>query len=318
MQRRNRLFEAILRATPDLVYVFDLDHRFVYANAALLQMWGKTWDEAIGLNCLELGYEPWHAAMHDREIEMVVATQAPIRGEVAFNGTNGRRIYDYIFVPVLDGDGHVEAVAGTTRDVTERKQQEEMQALLAAELQHRVKNTLAVVLAIARQSFAAAPSGFDQFSARVVALSNGLDILTQKHATSGSLRALIESVLAPHRSGHAGRISFAGPDFLVRSQVVVALSLALHELATNAAKYGALSTSGGSVSLTWTAHSDRFSMTWSEQGGPSVEVPQRKGFGSRLIQDNLAKELDGSVDVRYEPTGLVFELETSLHSIQDA
>lgn len=118
------LGDTILSNTPDLAYVFDLDHRFTYANDVLLRMWGKTWDEAIGKNCLELGYEPWHAEMHDREIEQVIATKQPIRGEVPFAGTFGRRIYDYIFVPVLDENGNVKAIAGTTRDVTERKMAE--------------------------------------------------------------------------------------------------------------------------------------------------------------------------------------------------
>jgi PAS domain S-box-containing protein len=115
-----RLHEAVVSATPDLIYVFDLNHRFTYANKALLAMWGKTWEEAIGRNCLELGYEPWHAAMHDRELDEVVATKRSIRGEVAFHGTNGRRFYDYILSPVLGANGDVEAVAGTTRDVTEQ------------------------------------------------------------------------------------------------------------------------------------------------------------------------------------------------------
>ncbi len=123
-EKQRRLYDAILSSSPDLVYVFDLNHRFTYANEALLKMWGRTWDDAIGKNCLELGYEPWHAAMHDREIDQVVATKKPIRGEVPFNGTNGRRIYDYIFVPVLDSKGEVEAISGTTRDVTERKRAE--------------------------------------------------------------------------------------------------------------------------------------------------------------------------------------------------
>jgi PAS domain S-box-containing protein len=123
--RRRRLYEAALSNTPDLVYVFDLAHRFTYANEGLLAMWGRTWDEAIGKNCLELGYEPWHAAMHDREIEQVVATKQPVKGEVPFTGTFGRRIYEYIFVPVLGVSGEVEAIAGTTRDVTDRRQAEE-------------------------------------------------------------------------------------------------------------------------------------------------------------------------------------------------
>jgi PAS domain S-box-containing protein len=134
-ERRRRLYEAILSTTPDLIYVFGLDHRFIYANAVLLQMWGRSWDEAIGKNCLELGYPDWHAEMHSREIEQVKASRQPIRGEVPFHGTFGRRIYEYIFVPVLGPEGQVEAVAGTTRDVTERKQFED--DLLASEQRFR-------------------------------------------------------------------------------------------------------------------------------------------------------------------------------------
>ena len=124
-EQRRRLYETFLSNTPDLAYVFDLEHRFTYANEVLLQMWGKSWEEAIGKNCLELGYEPWHAEMHGREIEQVRATKAPIKGIVPFDGTFGRRMYEYIFVPVIGPDGEVEAVAGTTRDVTERLASEE-------------------------------------------------------------------------------------------------------------------------------------------------------------------------------------------------
>ncbi|HLM00633.1 MAG TPA: PAS domain S-box protein [Pyrinomonadaceae bacterium] len=118
-EQQRRLYQTILSTTPDLIYVFGLDHRFTYANQALLTMWGKSRDAAIGKNCLELGYEPWHAEMHDREIEQVIRTKQPIRGQVPFNGAFGRRIYDYIFTPVFGADGEVEAIAGTTRDVTE-------------------------------------------------------------------------------------------------------------------------------------------------------------------------------------------------------
>ncbi len=133
-ERERRLYHAILSNTPDFAYVFDLDHRFVYANEPLLAMWGMTLDEAMGKTCLQLGYEPWHAELHDREIDQVIATKAPIRGEVPFTGTLGLREYDYIFAPVLDRDGEVEAVVGTTRDVTHRRQEEaEREQLLARE-----------------------------------------------------------------------------------------------------------------------------------------------------------------------------------------
>jgi PAS domain S-box-containing protein len=149
-EKWRRLHEAILSNTPDLIYVFDLDHRFAYANQVLLDMWGKTFEEAIGKNCLELGYEPWHAEMHDREIERVRRTRLPIRGEAPFDGAFGRRDYDYIFVPVLGPTGEVEAVAGTTRDITERKQAEnalleasERKDEFVAMLAHELRNPLA-------------------------------------------------------------------------------------------------------------------------------------------------------------------------------
>jgi PAS domain S-box-containing protein len=124
-ESQRRIYETALSNTPDLVYVFDLQHRFTFANHALLSMWGKTIDEAVGKTCLELGYEPWHAEMHGREIEQVVATRKPLRGEVPFTGKTGRRVYDYIFSPVFGPGGEVVAVAGTTRDITERQQAEQ-------------------------------------------------------------------------------------------------------------------------------------------------------------------------------------------------
>jgi PAS domain S-box-containing protein len=152
LEEQRRLYEAILANTPDLAYVWNLDHEFIYANEGLLKMWGKTWDQAIGKNCLELGYEPWHAAMHDREIEQVVATKLPVRGEVPFDGTFGRRIYDYLLVPVFDANGAVVAVAGTTRDVTDIKHSAESlreadrrKDEFLATLAHELRNPLAPI-----------------------------------------------------------------------------------------------------------------------------------------------------------------------------
>jgi len=119
-EQQRRLYETITSSTPDLIYVFGLDYRFTYANEALLSMWGKDWDNAVGKSLLENGYEPWHAEMHEREIDYVKANKRPIRGEVSFpHAELGRRIYDYIFTPVFNSSGEVEAVAGTTRDITD-------------------------------------------------------------------------------------------------------------------------------------------------------------------------------------------------------
>lgn len=134
--RQRRLFEAVISSTPDLIYVFDLNYRFTFVNDALLDMWGLSLEESIGKSLLEIGYEPWHAEMHESEIDQVIATKQPIQGEVSFPHSKlGRRIYDYIFVPVFDQNGRVEAVAGTTRDITARKQAEE--ALRKSEEKYR-------------------------------------------------------------------------------------------------------------------------------------------------------------------------------------
>jgi PAS domain S-box-containing protein len=152
LANQRRMYEAILTNTPDLAYVWDPEHRFIYANEGLLRMWGRTWDEAIGKTCLELGYEPWHAEMHDREIDQIIATRQPLRGEVPFNGAFGRRFYDYLLVPVIGASGEVEAVAGTTRDVTERKQMEgslidadRRKDEFLATLAHELRNPLAPI-----------------------------------------------------------------------------------------------------------------------------------------------------------------------------
>jgi len=138
-EKLKRLYEAITSTTPDLLYVFNLNYQFIYANDALLTMWGQTWDTAIGRGLLELGYEPWHAEMHEREIDQIVRTRKPVRGEVSFpHAVLGRRIYDYILVPVMNNEGDVEAIAGTTRDITEIKRAEEARKTLMAELEQRV------------------------------------------------------------------------------------------------------------------------------------------------------------------------------------
>ncbi len=126
LYKQRRLYEAALSNNPDPVYTFDLEGRFTYVNDALLAIWGITWDEAIGKTCYELNYEKWHADMHMREIKQVIETKQPIRSDVFYDGALGPRMYDYIFVPVLDANGEVEAIAGSTRDVTERYEAEKM------------------------------------------------------------------------------------------------------------------------------------------------------------------------------------------------
>lgn len=133
LKRQFRLYDTILSATDDFAYIFDLEGRFRYANRSLLRVWARTLEQVVGRTCYDLGYPTWHADMHMREIAQVIATKQPIRGEVPFTGGSGIfGVYDYIFTPVLGPDGEVESIAGTTRDVTERRHREDRDALLIA------------------------------------------------------------------------------------------------------------------------------------------------------------------------------------------
>ena len=443
-EQRVRLYETLLQVTPDLVYMWDLQHRFTYANAALLAMWGMSWDEAIGKNCLEIGYEPWHAAMHDREIDQVVATRLPVRGDVPFNGTNGRRIYDYLLTPVIGPDGEVEAVAGTTRDVTERKlhedarrrseerlaamvdattdlvyrtnadwtevdivggslllgahgtltpdwlevlihpddralvsnemaraqatatpfkaehrvrndsgqwswvssravpirpiggqitewfgaatditerkAHEERQRLLLDELNHRVKNTLAIVQSIALQTLKASDDpalAYDRFESRLHVLTQAHDMLTRKHWVRAPLDEIVRTAIAPCVRDDGERFVLQGFPIDLDPQRALALTMALHELCTNAMRYGALSAETGRVDIRWTREThegrDCLVLRWEEQGGPPVVAPVRRGFGARLIERGLRHDLGGHVSLDFLPTGVVCEITAPLN-----
>ena len=434
-EQRVRLYETLLHTTPDLVYMWDLQHRFTYANAALLAMWGMTWDEAIGKTCLEIGYEPWHAAMHDREIDQVVATRQPVRGDVPFNGTNGHRIYDYLLVPVIGPSGEVEAVAGTTRDVTERKRHEEArrkseerlaamvdatsdlvyrtnhdwsevdivggsllfgrhgsltpdwldvlihpddrdlvaeaitraratqtpfsaehrirsedgswawvssravpirpiggdvtewfgaatditarrlheehQRLLLNELNHRVKNTLAIVQSLALQTLRGAEdmgAACDRFEARLHALALAHDVLTRQQWEHAPLGDIVRTAIAPSLVADPERFDIEGPEMQLDPQRALALSMALHELFTNAMKYGALSTRPGRVRIHWRAEAVQgrrsLVLSWQEMDGPQVHAPEHRGFGSRLIERGLRHDLGGDVALDFNTAGV--------------
>lgn len=148
-ERRKRLNESITNNTPDLVYAFDLNYKFTYANKALLDMWGKTAEDSIGRGLRENGYEEWHALMHENEIDQIVATKKSVRGTVSFpHAELGKRIYDYILVPVLDEQGEVEAIAGTTRDITEIKSAEEGLMLTQNRLRSMIDQTPAPTLVL--------------------------------------------------------------------------------------------------------------------------------------------------------------------------
>lgn len=314
-ERQKHFYETLISSTPDLVYAFDRQYRFTFANQALLTMWGRTLEDSVGKRLIEVGYEPWHAEMHEREIDTVIATKAAIRGEVGFpHATLGRRVYDYIFTPVLNDAGEVEFIAGTTRDITDIKRAEEHLKLLINELNHRVKNTLATIQSIANQTFrggAAEPAARAAFEARLMALSEAHSLLTGANWEGAHLRDLAHKAMAPFRGeeGSCQRLRLEGDNIQLRPQAALAIAMALHELASNAVKYGALSGPAGQVTLSWTTSDGRLRIDWRESGGPPVEPPARRGFGSRLIEQGLARELDGTVSLDYRPEGVACAIE---------
>ena len=218
--------------------------------------------------------------------------------------------------PVRADDGHLLYVVRVVQDITERKAAERRQKLLIDELNHRVKNTLATVQSLASQTArgAATPAAFrESFEGRLIALSKAHDQLTMHHWENADLRELLSGSLAPYTGAGSDRVVLRGEDIVLRPRAVLTLAMAFHELATNAAKYGALSVPGGRVEIRWQPAGDdadrpQLRIEWIEQDGPPVVAPQKRGFGSTLIEGSIAAELNGSVRLAFEPIGLHCEI----------
>jgi PAS domain S-box-containing protein len=211
-------------------------------------------------------------------------------------------------------DGGPERVVGTIMDVTERKAAEQHQRLLVNELNHRVKNTLAIVQAITWQSFRSGGMTLrarEAFEGRLAALAAAHDVITRQNWEAGSIDRIIQGAVAPHDPGD-GRLTVGGPPVALEPKSAVALALAMHELATNAVKYGALSTPDGRVDVRWTADRGFLRLTWCESGGPPVVGPIERGFGARLLERGLAEDLHGEVRLEFRPTGVHCAVEAQL------
>jgi two-component sensor histidine kinase len=183
----------------------------------------------------------------------------------------------------------------------------EHQRLLAQELSHRIKNILATVQAIASQTLGGVEEAARQaFADRLVALARAHDLLTETEWTGVPLDQLVAAAMSPFEDGH--RFQIDGPAMLLPPRQAIAFALALHELATNALKYGALSTRGGQVHIGWALQDKGYRLSWVEQGGPMVVSPTRTGFGTRLLKRNLAAELSGEISLDYLPEGLRCEI----------
>jgi two-component sensor histidine kinase len=213
--------------------------------------------------------------------------------------------------PVRHREALAEEVQRASAALAAQREAERQQRLLQQELSHRLKNTLAMVQAIVSQSLKRADdieSGVRQASERIAALGRAHDTLTSANVGSADIRDVIDTAVKPHRDGPE-RISVDGPGLGLSAQQALGLSLAVHELSTNAAKYGALSVDQGRIEVAWSADEDgAFDFRWLERGGPRVEVPDRKGFGSTLMTRVVPAYFDGTALIEFAPDGLVYAL----------
>ena len=207
--------------------------------------------------------------------------------------------------------GAVVGLAGAAVDITERKQSEAHLRLLMRELTHRSKNLLAVIQAMARQTARHARSVeefLDQFGARLQALATSHDLLVQESWHGASLAALARQQLGHYLDGPRAQISIGGPPVVLRPEAAQSIGLALHELAANAAKYGALSVPDGHVDIRWSTRGqkegDGVEISWAESDGPDVRTPDHRGFGSLVVENNLSRALDADVRLDFDPAGV--------------
>jgi len=212
-----------------------------------------------------------------------------------------------------------ELLAQAGIDAKEREAADKLQKLILEELHHRIKNTLATVGAIASQSLRNIPGvehAQQAIEGRLLALGRAHDLLLQARWTSADLGKIVRGATEAFDNPDVPKFSIAGPDVRMASGAVIAIAMTLNELCTNTTKFGALSVPGGRVDITWTldARTQRLLLTWTERNGPAVRAPDRRSFGTRLIE-TLGKQLKGDVHLTYQPSGLVYAFDVPLASL---
>ncbi|HET9716058.1 MAG TPA: response regulator [Pseudolabrys sp.] len=219
----------------------------------------------------------------------------------------------------FDERGRVVWVSGVTADVTERRRAEERQKLLAEEVDHRARNVVTVVQSIMRLTRAKSIDAYiDAIEGRIGALSNAHRLLAGSRWEGADLGRLVEEEFAPYRADGSGRVSASGPVILLPPATAQTIALALHELATNAAKYGALSSGAGHVELAWWTDSKKVELSWTEKDGPRVCPPTHTGYGSRAIVAGIERQLGGAVNFDWRVDGLRFTLSIPNNVEEDA
>jgi PAS domain S-box-containing protein len=310
-QRYRRIFEQ----AHDIILTADVDQIITDLNPAATIALEETKEEIVGRSIRDFvtstGFEQTTRMLREK-----LDHGGTTRHELDVIAKSGRLMHWEINSTLTtDAAGKPVGLHAIARDVTHRRQAEERQRLLVNELNHRVKNTLALVQGLALQSF---KEGRDPavargaFQDRLAALAAAHDLLTRESWEGATLAQLAEGAVG-HHNDQERRIRFEGPPLMLSPKAAVSLVMALHELGTNAAKYGALSIPGGRVEIAWrTSAGDRLQLEWREVDGPPVQPPTQRGFGIRMIERALATDLAGAAKIEFAPEGLVCRIEAPL------
>lgn len=296
------------------VTVFTQDRELRYTSISK-PMFGKTVNEIIGRTDEEVLPAANRLSIVGVKRELLKTGQSQrqeIRVVEQVNDTEIERWYDLHMDPLRDISGAIVGLTTSSVDITERKAAESHLRMLMHELTHRSKNLLAVIQAMAHQTGRQAGSVsrfLDRFGERLQALAKSHDILVQEDWHGASLIELVRSQLGHYLDQSGSQISIRGPSLQLKPEGAQALGLALHELATNASKYGALSVTAGRVSVEWkripTSKGGGLELIWEEKGGPKVEPPKTRGFGTLVIERNLARSMDAEVKLEFNPDGVM-------------
>lgn len=297
------------------LWALDLQNGALATSDICRQDYGWLSSEPFTYDDLKNLVHPDDRARRDRMVEEAFANRQDLEVEYRVIRPDGETVWIHVRGRAEYGpDGAPISAMGVSADITQRKRNEERQKALIAELNHRVKNALASVQSIALQTSMGVQEPrefFAAFDGRVRALVMAHDLLTANAWQGASLRDVVSRTLLPFaaRDGSGRRAEIEGPAVQLASEAAVTLHMAFHELATNASKYGALSTPGGSVAVTWkvdpAVDPSGIEIVWTELGGPPVSSPTRRGFGSSLLQTGLAREFGGKVELDFRPDGLV-------------
>jgi PAS domain S-box-containing protein len=321
LHQTNTLLRTILETAPGLIYAKDLEGRIILANVTTLDLIGRPWSEVEGRTDMELLDSKSQAGAvmaNDRRIMDQARTEE--FEEVISHAGHHPRIWSSTKAPLRDADGKVIGLVGVSVEITERKRIEERLQLMVNELNHRVKNTLATIQAIASQTLRGGdPIVRQNLERRLMALAAAHDVLTRENWEGANIDDVVTGALAPFGEGGDYRFAVSGPPIRLLPRAALALAMGLHELTTNALKYGALSTLNGQVAIKWQiigSAKPLLRLTWTESGGPPVVAPSRRGFGVRLIERSLAQDLGGKASVIFDqPAGVIGAMEAPLADI---